>query len=149
MKSCYKCGKEKNEDCFSVDRSTKDRLQNCCKECQSLRDSKYRKTNKGKEVNQKGIKKYRKTRKGKEAHSVGGARYRQKYPEKIKAGSCVGYAIKLGKLVRPDVCEQCDTKCKPEAHHPDYDKPLDVTWMCIKCHKKLHRKESNGKKVLV
>lgn len=60
-----------------------------------------------------------------------------------KAYSKVRNAIKYGVLVRPDICERCgkdpgkasDGRSKIHAHHHDYDKPLDVEWLCAKCHR--------------
>lgn len=46
----------------------------------------------------------------------------------------VSLAIKKGILVRASKCEQCKQKCKTEAHHSDYDKPLEVNWLCHECH---------------
>lgn len=51
-------------------------------------------------------------------------------------------AIATGKLKRPRKCQRCgqhDIKCSDgrtriQAHHHDYSKPLDVEWICIKCH---------------
>ena len=43
-------------------------------------------------------------------------------------------AVESGKLVRPDHCEHCGTPCKPDAAHDDYDKPLEVEWLCRQCH---------------
>ncbi len=51
----------------------------------------------------------------------------------------VAEAIKRGLLIRPDLCEQCGRKSKRiRAHHDDYDKPLDVRWLCDSCHAKEH-----------
>lgn len=54
-------------------------------------------------------------------------------PFKLKARVIVNNAIKLGKLKRPELCERCTNK-KPQAHHPNYEFPLQVLWLCSKCH---------------
>ena len=41
-----------------------------------------------------------------------------------------------GIKVRPDKCN-CGN-LRPEAHHPDYSKPLEVMWLCKRCHTDLH-----------
>lgn len=53
-------------------------------------------------------------------------------------------AILQGTLVRPDKCSSCgkaalfakDGRPLIQAHHPDYDRPLYVVWLCTKCHRK-------------
>jgi hypothetical protein len=30
------------------------------------------------------------------------------------------------------------------AHHEDYDKPLEVVWLCQPCHKQRHKEILNG-----
>lgn len=52
-------------------------------------------------------------------------------------GQCA-WAIKSGKLTRLP-CESCGAT-KSEAHHEDYSKPLEVKWLCRKCHGAAHRK---------
>ena len=47
-------------------------------------------------------------------------------------------AIKLNLLSRPATCDICRKKAKIQAHHQDYTKPLDVDWLCIGCHSKVH-----------
>jgi hypothetical protein len=69
-------------------------------------------------------------------------RYRYKlidkarYPEKHKARDAVKKAKKSGKLI-PKPCLICGDE-KVHAHHEDYSKPLDVKWMCVKCHHAEH-----------
>ncbi len=58
-----------------------------------------------------------------------------------RAHNTVCKAIVDGTLVRPTECEQCYIECKPDGHHPDYTKPLEVIWLCNKCHKKAHAEE--------
>lgn len=66
-------------------------------------------------------------------------RYRQKYREKNIAHLRVARALQSGVLVRPSTCSKCGVCCKPQAHHNDYSKPLDVVWLCGDCHAKEHR----------
>jgi hypothetical protein len=60
--------------------------------------------------------------------------YREKHPEETKAYDAVQRALRKGTLVRPTSCSECGLSCKPEAHHHDYSKWLDVTWLCRPCH---------------
>ncbi len=45
-------------------------------------------------------------------------------------------AIKDGSLVRPAACSRCGAKPSQSihGHHRDYSRPLDVVWLCSKCH---------------
>jgi hypothetical protein len=47
------------------------------------------------------------------------------------------YAMKTGRLERKP-CEVCGDK-RVEGHHDDYNKPLDVRWLCRKHHSEAHR----------
>jgi predicted Zn-ribbon and HTH transcriptional regulator len=58
-----------------------------------------------------------------------------------KANAAVFRAVKSGILVRPAVCEKCGLSENIQAHHEDYSKPLDIEWLCLRCHKGRH---SNG-----
>ena len=44
--------------------------------------------------------------------------------------------VARGKIVKLP-CEKCGNQ-KSEGHHEDYSKPLEVIWLCRKCHKDLH-----------
>lgn len=54
-----------------------------------------------------------------------------------KAHNMVSRAIKNGKLIKQPCC-RCNN-LKSLAHHEDYEKPLDVMWLCQPCHKQRHK----------
>mgnify|MGYP001605668795 CR=1 FL=1 len=67
-------------------------------------------------------------------------RNREKMLPMHNAHKLVMYAIKLGVMKRPEECSMCESKVgKMEGHHENYDKPLDVIWVCKMCHKNLHK----------
>jgi len=61
--------------------------------------------------------------------------------------SQVSYAIKTGALVRPEVCSSCDCICQAQAHHHDYEKPLEVEWLCQGCHSVANKKRANQQRI--
>jgi hypothetical protein len=79
-------------------------------------------------------KKYMATAKGKAKHGEARKKYDQENPEKIKAQRKVRIEIKSGRMIRPDVCEVCNKVSKTHGHHENYNKPLEVIWMCSICH---------------
>ena len=54
--------------------------------------------------------------------------------KKHRARAALNRAVRRGILIRPSVCSQCKRKRKTTAHHNDYDKPLEVEWLCYECH---------------
>lgn len=42
------------------------------------------------------------------------------------------------KHIKKQPCEVCGRK-ETEAHHDNYDKPLEVRWLCFECHRKWHK----------
>ncbi len=48
------------------------------------------------------------------------------------------HALYGGQLVKPERCEQCDKFTHIVGHHDNYDKPLEVRWLCRSCHMKNH-----------
>ena len=62
---------------------------------------------------------------------------RERHPERIKARGAVSNAIRDGRLSKQP-CRVCGDDA--HAHHKDYDKPLEVEWLCHKHHMEEHRK---------
>lgn len=81
-------------------------------------------------------------------------RWRARHPEKDRAHRAVEAAIRKGTLVRqPCYVPGCENQA--QAHHDDYDKPLEIRkWACASHHIKDHWKESwreqrNGRAIIV
>jgi len=65
---------------------------------------------------------------------------RMLYPEKIRARELLNYHLKIGNIIKPNDCGNCRIKTsRLQGHHKDYNKPLEIEWLCIKCHNKIHR----------
>ena len=67
--------------------------------------------------------------------------YKQKNRERILARKKTYRAIKSGEIKRPNACSMCGKPGKIEAHHEDYSKQLNITWLCALCHGKTRRVE--------
>lgn len=74
-------------------------------------------------------------------HTKNNKKWRENNPQKVKAHSIVNEAIKSGKLKKPLKCSKCNHKKDVQAHHEDYNKPLDIIWLCPTCHSALHKEK--------
>ena len=138
MKRCSGCKIEKELLEFSRNKSRKDGLKNECKKC--CRD--YTQSEAGKAAHKRANQKYFQTSAGKIARQKGDQKHHKLYPERAKAHRIVRTAIRKGILIRPSNCESCSENGFIESHHEDYSKPLDVNWLCTKCHAKLRKERS-------
>ena len=138
MRLCKFCGETKPLDQFDRHTMMRDGYLNQCKPCRAAwQRSWYAK-------NRQYVSEYRQSRvlsdEEKAARSKNTMEYRSR-PEqqpKYKARKAVYYAIAKGKIVRQG-CEVCGVY-PAEAHHEDYSKQLDVTWLCHKHHAERHGK---------
>ena len=64
------------------------------------------------------------------------ARWRVENDAGYKAHTAVSNALRDGRLLK-EACLFCSAD-EVHAHHRDYAKPLDVIWLCPKCHHRLH-----------
>jgi len=70
-------------------------------------------------------------------------KYYAENPHKVRAHILVRQALTYGDLKREE-CEICkflglpSDRRKTVAHHEDYDRPLDVRWLCHAHHRQLH-----------
>lgn len=65
--------------------------------------------------------------------------WRENNPRERACQVAVGNAVRDGRLLKWPVCAvpECSST-KPVAHHPDYDQPLQVVWLCQAHHKQTH-----------
>ena len=57
------------------------------------------------------------------------------------AQSLLRYHIIKGHIKRPLHCEECGKKGVIEASHSDYNKALEVRWLCVSCHRRIDKKD--------
>ena len=69
------------------------------------------------------------------AKKTGYAAQKKRDPHKAKARLAVMKALATGKMKKMP-CFCCGEDA--EAHHPDYDRPLDVVWLCGGHHQEIH-----------
>ena len=138
MKECFKCRTTKPIEDFYKHPQMGDGHLNKCKECTKRDVSKnYR-------DNRKHYVAYEKERFQKSERKEKIVQYTRKrrflYPEKYRAHYLTTNAVRDGRLEKTP-CEVCGEN-KVEGHHDDYDKPLDVRWLCRKHHLEVHGKEA-------
>lgn len=142
-KRCCKCHQHKPLSEYYKAKTKKDGYRYDCKTCHLINMKKYYQTERGKKVASKAVRHYQQTEKGKATKRIWEKRYSIRHPEYHKAGRTVQYAIKTGKLPRPNtlLCHYCPAQAE-QYHHPSY-KPehwFNLEPICGKCHRKLRRK---------
>lgn len=93
-----------------------------------------------------------KAKKYRESHKMEMRQYADKWREKnwkkVLAQSVVQDHVNRGNLTRPEKCPICKSEdYRIEAHHYDYDKPLEIMWLCQKCHLSLHQRINEERKL--
>lgn len=132
-KTCFKCLESKPLSMFYKHSMMADGHLNKCKECAKVDVLKHRLENLEK------IRSYDKMR-ASMPHRMEARReivksYVKRFPNRKKANSAVSNAVRDGRLNKLP-CFVCGSNAV--AHHPDYDRPLDVVWLCQSHHKQAH-----------
>jgi ribosome-binding protein aMBF1 (putative translation factor) len=131
-KKCFKCEQIKIITDFYPHKQMGDGYLNKCKECAKL-DEKLRRIQnpeRVKQLEQKRSKKPERIAYAKKHNQE----WRQKNKLAYQAHCKVNNALRNGKLIKPELCEICGLPSKLHGHHVDYSKPLEVIWLCAKCH---------------
>lgn len=139
-KECFKCKTVKPLTEFYKHEMMADGHLNKCKECTKNDANKHRSENLEK------IRAYDRAR-GKiperiKANTEITRAWRAEDKRRLAAHISVARAIRSGILDRKP-CIRCGDQ-KSVAHHEDYDKPLDVMWLCQPCHKQRHKELLKG-----
>jgi hypothetical protein len=134
-KECFKCNSIKPLTEFYKHSQMADGHVNKCKECNKNDVSANRNKN---------LEKYREydRKRGKiperiKANTEINRAWRAEDTRRVLAHTSVARAIRNGSLFRLP-CVRCG-EAKSLAHHEDYDKPLEVMWLCQPCHKQRHK----------
>lgn len=141
MKLCGTCGDVKLETEFGKRAASPDGLAHKCKQCQSEYD-------KSRTHNPKRVKaraEYAQTEAGKAAGSRAKKSWEKRNAIKKGASTMVGNAVRDGRIEKSEFCEKCSIKnVRIHGHHDDYAKPLEVRWLCSRCHDEWHRDNGEG-----
>ena len=146
MKTCKKCGIKKCFENFYCHRDMSDGYLNICKACVKSRAIEYRLSHiekirlydreRGKTAKRKErVRQYHKANKTKV--SAIKTRWIKNNPEKRAAHLAVQSALKK-KLLTKQPCNVCGAP-KVEAHHENYEQPLNVVWLCSTHHAEHHK----------
>lgn len=151
-KRCPDCHEEKPKDGFYHDKTKKGGFGTYCKVCHDLRARKWEIENRTfvRELNRKRREAFperqaeyerRYKERYPERRREAPRRWNERNPEKVEAQRKLRKAVRLGQVSKPDSCEDCGKFTDSydlHGHHEDYSKPLDVDWLCRRCHKKRH-----------
>jgi hypothetical protein len=159
-KNCFKCHRELPIGDFYKHPQMADGHLNKCKECAKADTRKNYDTEKQYAYDL--IRRERPERKAaaarykKKARAADPERFREyhrqsraRHPEKQKPRWTLSNALRDGRIKRQP-CEKCGVSGKKNgrsivhAHHEDYSKPLEVRWLCSKCHGREHRRRPLG-----
>lgn len=132
-KPCRKCGETKPRTEFYRHPKMPDGTLNACKDCVKARVRQRARTN---PAVQEYDRARAKTPKRKAQAARIGRAWREKNPAGYQAQTEVGNAIREGRIAK-EPCLFCG-RDDVHAHHKDYAKPLDVIWLCPRCHHRLH-----------
>jgi len=157
-KQCFKCNKTLPLNDFYKHPKMADGRVNKCKECnkkdvrenRSLRIDYYREYDKARCNTPSRVlshAKYAKTPEGIASSKKAKSKWKDNNVIKRAANILVSNYVRNGKLKKSKHCSTCGIESKKiHGHHCDYSKPLDVIWLCPKCHSEWHKhnKSING-----
>lgn len=134
-KTCNKCGVKKPLSDFYKCKGMADGHFNHCKACKKIYSDAYNAKNID-VIRAKARERMRHPDRAEAIKELNKA-WRDADARRRKCHLKVKAEIAAGRLVRQP-CVRCGNE-KTHAHHEDYDKPIDVVWLCAVCHKQRHK----------
>ena len=154
MKNCNKCFEVKPLSDFYTHPRASDGYLGKCKDCakrlsrenrasniEYYRDyDKFRFENDPKVLNRN--QRYAKSDQGRLVNAILKKEWINRNPDARAAHVVLGNAVRSGKIEKPHNCSCCGNFTPSRnlhAHHHDYSKPIDITWLCVQCHTNIHK----------
>jgi hypothetical protein len=134
MRTCTQCNEAKPLASFYRHPYGRDGLQDLCKDCQKHNVKARRLTN---PYVQQYERERAKTPERRARVRIISDRWRKENPVGYRAHSTLSNAVRDGKIAKQP-CALCGATKHIHAHHKDYVRPLSVTWLCAKCHHRVH-----------
>lgn len=131
-KTCRKCGITKSLEEYYIHPIMPDRHLNICKECTKKRIREKNRTPEGRAYDHA-----RNQTPHRKAWLIKQQQKRRKqYREITKCRNIFSKAVASGKI-KKQPCVKCG-EVVVQGHHEDYNKPLEVIWLCAEHHRILH-----------
>jgi hypothetical protein len=157
-KMCFKCEKEKFRKDFYKHPEMADGLLGKCKECTKKDTNKnradriyyYREYDRKRgdlKHRVEARKKYSKTKAYRISAKAAGIKWKENNKHKRTAINAVNNAIRSG-ILKKFPCEVCGKKERIHGHHNDYNKPLEVIWLCHTHHMAIHKNIREKERVM-
>jgi len=137
MKKCFKCDETMPLSQFYRHPQMKDGHLNKCKVCAKTDVLANRAKNL--EFYKSYDRQYAQTSEGKASRAKSNKKWLESNAWKYVAHYTLTNAVRDGKIIKPASCSECGKSGRIHGHHEDYTKPLDVMWLCPKCHSEKHR----------
>lgn len=75
---------------------------------------------------------------GKSSLAKARKKWQEANQEKRAAHVILGNAVRDARVSKPKECQGCGARGMIHGHHHDYARPLEVEWLCPKCHRQRH-----------
>lgn len=137
LKKCSECGRMLPISEFNKNRNSRDGLQDRCRDCFSAYNR--RRYQEKRDRIRKDVHDYQRDNKMNVYLSRQKTWDSREKHTKVEARRLSGAALDAGVIDRPDHCQACGCSSEEhriEAHHDDYERPLDIIWLCTPCHRR-------------